>query len=68
MLTILLLLAPQVVNLTRVTEKFMSSLLASMTGGVVSLDSDLSIAATRGSSGSNGPAIASSITGVTEGK
>jgi len=31
----------QVVNLTRVTEKFMSSLLASMTGGVVSLDSDL---------------------------
>lgn len=31
----------QVVNLTRVTEKFMTSLLASMAGGVVTLQSDL---------------------------
>lgn len=31
---------PQVVNLTRVTERFMASLLASMTGGVVSMTDD----------------------------
>ena len=36
-------LCTQVVNLTRVTEKFMASLLASMTGGVVSLDGDVTI-------------------------
>eukprot|EP00600_Ochromonadales_sp_CCMP1393_P003405 CAMPEP_0174990518 /NCGR_PEP_ID=MMETSP0004_2-20121128/21372_1 /TAXON_ID=420556 /ORGANISM="Ochromonas sp., Strain CCMP1393" /LENGTH=664 /DNA_ID=CAMNT_0016244147 /DNA_START=79 /DNA_END=2073 /DNA_ORIENTATION=+ len=35
----------QVVNLTRVTEKFMASLLASMTGGVVMIDSSDTVTA-----------------------
>eukprot|EP01032_Pedospumella_encystans_P008127 gene8127-9680_t len=43
----------QVVNLTRVTEKFMSSLLASMTGGVVTLDGS-DVLLNSGASGSNG--------------
>lgn len=43
------------VNLTRVTEKFMSSLLASMAGGVVSLDSDLVL---------QGPGVGSSSGGL----
>lgn len=39
----------QVVNLTRVTEKFMTSLLASMTGGVVTLDgNDVLLTGTNG--------------------
>lgn len=44
----------QVVNLTRVTEKFMSSLLASMTGGVVSLDSDVTSSAGIGAGAASG--------------
>ena len=46
----------QVVNLTRVTEKFMSSLLASMTGGVVTLGSDLTSAPLMGVEDSAGMA------------
>jgi hypothetical protein len=52
---------PQVVNLTRVTEKFMSSLLASMTGGVVTLDSDLSTAASSSASASANPTTSGSL-------
>ena len=57
----------QVVNLTRVTERFMASLLASMTGGVVDLNAGISLspdgmdaAATGGGGSSSASASASS--------
>mmetsp|Transcript_31805 Transcript_31805/g.70077 ORF Transcript_31805/g.70077 Transcript_31805/m.70077 type:complete len:376 (+) Transcript_31805:76-1203(+) len=43
----------QVVNLTRVTEKFMGSLLASMTGGVVTVDGSAILANPDGGSNSS---------------
>jgi hypothetical protein len=60
----------QVVNLTRVTEKFMSSLLASMTGGVVTLDSDLSAssASATGSAAAAGSLAGPHTARVAEGK
>jgi hypothetical protein len=53
-----------VVNLTRVTEKFMSSLLASMTGGVVSLDGDVAGISTGSGVGSSSGAKAAYASSV----
>ena len=49
----------QVINLTRVTEKFMASLLSTITGGVVSLDE--TIASTLSTTSSSAPNSASKV-------
>lgn len=42
----------QVINLTRVTEKFMASLLSTITGGIVSLDESIIIGGNSSTSSS----------------